>query len=138
VENKLIDANVLIRFLVESPQTISEKFKGVFTFFPKIERGEIHVYLSELVLFEVFFVLTKFYQVPQNEAAQKLSLLVSFKGIQMLDKSLISACLEELMKRKIDLVDVYLLELSKKKGIQEIYSFDHDLKKLGLRLLDVE
>ncbi len=138
VEISLVDTNVIIRYLVEHPDKIQSKFKGVFTFFPEVERGEIKIELSELVLFEAFFVLTKLYDVPQKEAAEKLSGIVSLKGVMMPDKPLISSCLKILQGEKIDLVDAYLLALSRRKNIKRIYSFDRDLSKRGLEALDIE
>jgi predicted nucleic-acid-binding protein len=123
---------------VEDPEKVHMKFRGVFTFFPKVENGEINVELRELVLFEAFFVLTKLYQVPQNEAAEKLSDIVSFTGIIMPDKPLILSCLEILQTEKIDLVDAYLLALSKKKKLKGIFSFDKDLLKRGLKTIAIE
>jgi len=132
VKTNLVDTNVIIRYLVETPDKIQTKFKGVFTFFPKVERGVIKIELCELVLFESFFVLTKLYEVPQKEAADKLSGIVSFKGVIMPDKPLILSCLKTLRTERIDLGDAYLLALSKKKNIKQIYSFDRDLSKRGL------
>ena len=138
MKTNLVDTNVIIRYLVESPDKIQIKFKGVFTFFPKVERGEVKIELCELVLFESFFVLTKLYEVPQKEAADKLSGIVSFKGVIMPDKPLLLACLKILRTEKIDLVDAYLLAFSKKKNIKQIYSFDRDLSKRGLEALDIK
>lgn len=138
MKTNLVDTNVIIRYLVETPDKIQTKFKGVFTFFPKVERGVIKIGLCELVLFEAFFVLTKLYEVPQEEAADKLSGIVSFKGVIMPDKSLVLSCLEILQTERIDLVDAYLLAFSKKKNMKSIYSFDRDLSKRGLNALDIE
>jgi len=138
VKTNLVDTNVIIRYLVETPDKIQTKFKGVFTFFPKVERGVIKIELCELVLFESFFVLTKLYEVPQEAAADKLSGIVSFKGVIMPDKPLILSCLEILQSERIDLVDAYLLAFSKKKNMKSIYSFDRDLSKRGLNALDIE
>ncbi|MDF7801881.1 hypothetical protein P4C99_20560 [Pontiellaceae bacterium B1224] len=69
MKHSLIDTNVIIRYLVEDPETIKPKFKGVYSFFEKVERGETKVLLPELVLFEAFFVLTSFYEVPTTKAA---------------------------------------------------------------------
>jgi len=138
VKTNLVDTNVIIRYLVETPDKIQTKFKGVFTFFPKVERGVIKIELCELVLFEAFFVLTKLYEVPQEAAADKLSGIVSFKGVIMPDKPLILSCLEILQTERIDLVDAYLLAFSKKKNMKSIYSFDRDLSKRGLNALDIE
>jgi predicted nucleic-acid-binding protein len=123
---------------VEDPEKVDMKFRGVFTFFPKVENGKVNAELCELVLFEAFFVLTKLYQVPQNEAAEKLFDMVSFMGIIMPDKPLILSCLEILQSEKIDLVDAYLLALSKKKKLKGIFSFDKDLLRRGLKSIAIE
>lgn len=138
MKTNLVDTNVIIRYLVENPDRVQHKFKGVFTFFPKVETGEIRIELCELVLFEAFFVLTRLYDVPQREAADKLAGLISYKGIVMTDKPLILSCLKILQRERIDLVDAYLLAASKKKNIKQIYSYDSDLSKRGLTTLSIE
>ena len=132
-----IDTNVIVRYLVETPETLPPKFKGVFSFFVKLERGTVTVFLPDLVLFETFFVLTSFYEVPQSTAADTLSRLIGFKGINMSHKPLILACLKRLKNHKIGLVDAYLIELAEREGGGEAYSFDSDLEKAGIRLLPV-
>ena len=161
MKTNLVDTNVILRYLVENPDSVQRKFKGVFTFFPRVERGEIKIELCELVLFEAFFVLpahlsskhvlrrkdekssgklrkqmgeikiewcefvlfeaffvlTKLYEVPQKKAADKLSGIVAYKGVVMPDKPLILSCLKILQTESIDLVDAYLLAVSKKKNI---------------------
>lgn len=74
----------------------------------------------------------------QNMAAEKLSGIVSFMGVTMPDKLLVLSCLEILQAEKIDLVDAYLLALSKKKKLKGIFSFDKDLSKRGLKALAVQ
>ncbi|VGO22866.1 PIN domain-containing protein [Pontiella sulfatireligans] len=138
MKHSLIDTNVIIRFLVEDPETIQPKFKGVYSFFDKVEKGELSVQLPELVLFEAFFVLHSFYEVPSDKAAETLDQIVAFKGVSMQDKGLMRSCLALLQNKKIDLVDAYILALSRKKGIKTVYSFDNDLKKNGLELLKVQ
>ncbi len=138
MKSNFIDTNVIVRYLVENPETIQIKFQGVFTFFPKVERGDIRIELAELVVFEAYFVLTKLYEIPPKEVAEKLSVIVSFKGIIVPDKVLILSCLEILRKKKLDLVDAYILAYAKKKSIKGVYSFDRDLSKYGLNLLEIK
>ncbi len=137
MKNRCIDTNVIIRYLVENPSTVNPKFKGVFTFFPRVEKGEITVELADLVVFEAFFVLTRHYKVPQKEAAEKLALIISFKGFRMSSRPLMLSCLKILREKKVDMVDAYLLVLAAKKGIHEIYSYDKNLSRQGLKLLEI-
>lgn len=138
MKHSLIDTNVIIRYLVENPENIKPKFNGIYSFFEKVEKGELQVQLPELVLFEAFFVLTSFYEVPVAKAAKTLDLIVALKGISMQDKGLMRSCLILLQNKKIDLVDAYILAVSHQKGIKTVYSFDNDLKKNGLELLAVK
>jgi len=131
----LIDTNVIVRYLVETPDTINSKFKNVFSFFEKLETGVKNAEIVDLVLFQTFFVLTSYYEVPAKETAEKLSQIVSFKGIVMADKDIIQACLKTLQTRKTDPVDAYLAAYAKKKQIKEIYSFDKGLSKLGVKVV---
>jgi predicted nucleic acid-binding protein len=110
----------------------------VFSFFEKVERAELCVQLPDLVLFEAFFVLTRLYDVPATEAADALDHMVAFRGVFMQDKVLMHSCLSILKTTKIDLVDVYILAVSRRKSISTVYSFDQDLEKNGLELLRID
>jgi predicted nucleic acid-binding protein len=133
-----IDTNVIIRYLVENPQTINPRFKGVYGFFEKLELGTLKAYLADIVLFQAFFVLTSYYEVPTAVAAEKLQIAVQFRGIQMYDKHVATECLQILQSENIDIVDAYLLAYSRSKGITGVYSFDNDFAMRGLPLLKVE
>ena len=134
MKSKIIDTNVIIRFLTENPKTIAPKFAAVFDFFIKLEKKEFTVFLPDLVIFEAFFVLTSYYEIEQKIVAAKLTELMLFAGIEMSDKLLLIACFEILKKQKVDLVDAYICALAKKRGDSEVYSFDKDIKKLDLKL----
>ena len=138
MKSRLVDTNVIVRFFVEDPKNVQEKFKGVFAFFEKVETAAVLVELPDLVLFEAFYVLTKTYKVSREEAADKLQDLVSLKGILMRDKPFIVLCLQKLQSKNIGLVDAFLLSTAEKRGIREIYSYDTDLSRHGLKLTTIE
>ncbi len=138
MRSKLLDANVILRFLVETPDTIPVRFKGVFSLFRDVESKETEVWIVDVVVFEVYYVLTRHYQVPRPVAVETLAELLGFAGVHMADKELVLACLELLRSKNVDLVDAYLAALARKRGDAEIYSFDKDLVKLGLKLLEIK
>jgi predicted nucleic acid-binding protein len=47
------------------------------------------------------------------------------------------SCLQIIREKQIDLVDAYLIAYSNEKGIKGIFSFDKDLTKTGLNLLEI-
>jgi predicted nucleic acid-binding protein len=133
-----IDTNVIIRFLIDTPATIDPGFKGVFHFFERIEEGTKTVHLPDIVLFQAFFVLTSYYNVPPSLAAEKLEQLVRLKGIAMPQKPVALECLRIVMRKKVDIVDAWIVAYSAANGISGAYSFDRDLTKFGLELLKAE
>lgn len=133
-----IDTNVVVRYLVGDPDRTAREFRGVFPFFEKLERGERRVLLVPLVVFQAYFVLTRYYEVPRAEAAGKLRELLSFRGLTVPEKSVLRKCLETLSGRSVDLVDAYLAALCTSRQLQGVHSFDKDLRKLGVELLPVD
>lgn len=133
-----VDTDVIIRYLVEDPDEMTAEFRGVFAFFEKLERGKRKALLTPLVLFQCYFVLTSYYDVPRPEAAEKLRALLSFKGLRVGEKPLLRKCLDILAERSVDLVDAYLAALCATGPRRGVYSFDQSLKKLGVTLLPVD
>ena len=138
MKSGIIDTNVIVRFLVETPENIESKFKGVFSFFEKIAKKQVCVELPELVVFETYFVLTRHYGIPSKITSEKLVEIISLSGIEMLNKPLILSCLETLKEKNVDLADAYIAAMCKQRGHSGVYSFDNDMKKLGLTLLEIK
>jgi len=133
-----IDTNVIVRYLTETVEDSDCRYKGVFRFFEKLETGSLKVFLPDLVLFQAYFVLTSFYNVPRAEAAEKLRRIVNFTGVDMLEKEIVTACLKRLEEQNLDLVDCYLLSWSENNGSGGVYSYDKDLEKNGLNLFPIK
>ena len=133
-----VDTNVVVRFLVEDPERTAREFRGVFPFFDKLERGERTALLTPLVLFQSYFVLTSYYEVPRAEAAAKLRDLLSFRGFTVPEKSVLRRCLDTLCERSVDLVDAYLAAVCGSRGLRGVYSFDERLLTLGMQPLPLD
>jgi len=133
-----LDTNVIVRYLTESPHHLDTEFEGVFSFFEKLESGNLSVFFPDIVLFQAYFVLTSFYKAPRSEVADKLRRIVEFPGIQMTEKNVIISCLGRLQSQNLDVVDCYLLAWTESRGVKCVYSFDRDLEKNGLELLKIK
>lgn len=138
MNRECIDTNVIVRFLVETPESITPQFKGVFRFFARLEDGSKSVFCPDIVLFQTYFVLTSYYGVPSRLAAEKLAHIVMFKGMHVTDKTIAAECFRLLMRDDIDIVDAWILSYSVAKGLGGVYSFDKDFSKRGMRLEKVE
>ena len=138
MSHECIDTNVIVRFLVETPKTIEAQFKGVFSFFEKLESCACIATLPDIVLFQTYFVLTSHYGVPGPEAAGQLAKILKFKGIILAEKNVALECLALLQHTKTDIVDAWIIAYSKFKKVSSVYSFDKGFISHGIRLLKVE
>jgi predicted nucleic acid-binding protein len=133
-----IDTNVVLRYLVEDPESIAPEFKGVFDFFATLDTGERTALLTPLVVFQSYFVLTSYYEVPRPQAASKLRSLLSFRGLRVPERAILRGCLGTLTERSVDLVDAYLASLCATRQLNGVYSYDEGLRALGVVLLPVD
>lgn len=125
----LIDTNVIVRFLIgeEGP-----KYQGLYEFFLSLERGEFNVQLDLIVLFQVIFVLTSFYQIPRTQVAEVLEELLTYRGIKVEHKKTIKRMLAIWKGHSLDIVDCYLLAVLESEPQRMLYSYDRDFDKFGI------
>jgi len=120
----LIDANVIIRFLVGDHK---EHLEISSIFFEEIERGEREVEILDSVLMEVFFALTKFYKIAKREVIDDLKKIIALRGV-VGDKILLIEVLNVMENKNIDFVDALICAKSKLYGYGKL-SFDTDAQK---------
>jgi predicted nucleic-acid-binding protein len=80
---KLPDSNTILRYLLGEDPDLYEKAVELFE---KVRTGEEKAVILESVLVECVYVLTKFYKVPEKEAAAKLQALFRYRGIMNEDR----------------------------------------------------
>lgn len=125
---KLIDTNVILRYLIgDTP----EKAERSALLMERFEKDEEKVEVLDVVVAEVIWTLEKFYKVPRKEIAEKLGMLLSFKGIKAFNKSILIRALDTHERKSIDFVNALLASYAEDRHVP-VYSFDEDLRKLGI------
>ena len=104
----LIDTNIVIRFLTKDHEEFSKKSAEIFK---KIEKGEIRAKISESVLAEIVYVITKIYGKDREFTANTIKKILDLKGIVNLDKSQLKRALNIFANQKIDIVDYPVLSI---------------------------
>ncbi len=125
----LLDTNVLIRFLTSDK---TQKFRGVYTLFESLERGDLRVELKLIVLFQVIFVLKSFYSVPIEEIATGMLDILEYKGIIVKEKRIVRRTLTLWHDNKLDIVDCYLVACLEGDRQNILYSYDRDFDKFEI------
>ena len=118
---KIVDANVIIRYLLNDVKDLAEKAVEI------IENSR--VYIPNEVIAEVVYVLEKVYRVDREDISSSLCLLFNYQTIEVSDKTLIFEAFGLYESRKLDFIDTLLYAYFKVTGY-EVLTFDEKLSKL--------
>lgn len=118
---KIIDANIVLRYLLKDDITLHKKALSV------LENSDLFV-PNEIVA-EIVYVLEKVYSIPKKEIAAVLCLFFLRENLSFLDLQLILNSLQIYMQYNIDYADALLVSY-KKTNSDEIFSFDKKLIKI--------
>lgn len=117
----VIDTNLLVRYLTWDD---SQKAKAVDNLLSKAEKGELKIFIPSIVIAELVWVLESFYQMYSSEIAELVEAVLHTPGIEVTEKSIIASALKLYRTKNIDLIDAWIIEFAKDRGIKTIYTFD--------------
>jgi len=121
----LPDTNFILRYLLRDNEL---HFVETSDYFEQVRVGKEYAIISESVLVECLYVLTKHYKVPRAEAAGSLGGILLYKGIVNPDRDVLSKALMLFAESTLDPVDCILLQKNAIEG-HAIRTFDRDLLK---------
>ncbi len=130
-----LDANVILRFLTGEPEEMHERSARLMA---RAEQGEVHIFVSPLVLAEVIWVLKSFYGNSMTEIADVIGALVSAQGIEVDDRELVIRAVQLAQEENVDYIDA-VLALQAAARDEQVCTFDRtDFKRLPVRWMEPE
>jgi predicted nucleic-acid-binding protein len=120
---KLVDANVILRYLLRDDESLFQKALEVLE---KVRTGEEKVVVLESVLTECVYLLLKIYRVNRSTIAEKLGGLLYYKGVVNLDKQDLIDSINLFGQTHLSFVDCLLCAKSKNNAMP-IVTFDAEL-----------
>ncbi len=123
---KLIDANVILRYLLKDDETL---FKRASSLLEKVKVGEEAVIIPESVLAESVYVLQKVYEIKREIIAEKLRELFAYKGIANSDKKDLIDSILLFGQTRLSIVDCIVCSKSINQNLS-LTTFDDELKKV--------
>lgn len=118
---KIIDANIILRYLLEDVPELSKKASEI------LETNE--VFIPSEVFAEIVYVLEKVYEVEREEISSTLIELINTQNINVTDRLLLKKALEFYSATNFDFIDTILYSYNKYKHYK-VFSFDKKLSKL--------
>ena len=121
----LLDANVLVRFLVQDdPQQGS----AATALFESAERREFRLHLDSLAVAESVYVLVGRYRRSRTEVVDTLLTVIDNAGVETAEAEIVIDALKRFAAKNVDFADAWLAARAAHVGYG-VASFDRDLDK---------
>jgi predicted nucleic-acid-binding protein len=121
----LLDANVLVRFLVQDEPKQSAAAAALFE---RAERGEVTLHLDGLVVAETVYVLLGRYRRSRSEVAGVLLAIIQNAGVEAMEEDVVTDALQRFAAVNVDFSDAWLAARSARLR-QAVASFDRDFDR---------
>lgn len=128
MESLILDTNSLLRFLLNDIPSQAQQTTELLS---KAKAKKVKVYIPQIIIFEIFFALDKYYKFLKTEVVDKIAALLSTKYLEIEDRLIFQDALELYKDKKIDFVDCFLICKAKDAGYS-LFTFDIQLKKLKI------
>ena len=126
IVKKLIDANVVLRYLLQDDDGL---FRKASTLLERAKLGEEAVVIPESVLAECVYVLLKVYKIERPVVSEKLRGLFAYKGIVNPDKKDLIDSIILFGQTQLSIVDCIACSKSINHGMS-LFTFDADLRSI--------
>lgn len=120
--SKLIDANIIIRFLLADDKKKADAIE-------KLLQSKEKFILTDVTISEIIWVLSSYYQEEKTAIVKKIAALINLPQITS-NKKILLLALSYFKEYNIDWIDAYLTAFAQYHKIKEIYSYDKDLDKI--------
>lgn len=125
-----VDTNYFLRFLLTDVSDQHTKAKELIL---AGSHGEKDLFTSLLVMFEIYWVLSSFYQKDKPEISNALQNLLDLQFIDIESRDLLSSSLKIYSNSNLDLEDAYNLVYAKSRKAKSLATFDIDLQKMFIK-----
>lgn len=124
-----VDANVILRFLLNDPLPMAQE---AATLFQAVANGQLILLVDDLIVAEMVWVLKSFYKQDIATIAATLRDFLLQEGIETTDKPTILHALTLFETKNVDFVDALLTARMIAKGISTVFGFDRHFDRLPL------
>lgn len=125
----LLDTNSLLRFLLNDVPEQSDK---VVELLDKAKAGNVKLFVAQIVIFEITFILEKYYHFPKEKIIDGLGTLLASSYLEIQDRSVFQEAIELFKTKNIDFVDCFLVSKANEDNAA-VFTFDKDLNTLAAK-----
>lgn len=121
-----IDTNYLLRFLLKDIRSQYQEAKQLLL---KGAQGEEKLVTSTVVFFELYWVLSSYYEKNKSDLVRLLKKVLDLDFLVLKERLILRDSVEDFSDTNFDLEDCYNLSFAKTNKIKEFKTFDEKLVK---------
>ncbi len=129
---KAVDTNILVRFLVKDDDAQARKVLGLFK---QAEARKETFFVPLLVVLELVWVLESVYNCTRTEIIDAVETLAMMPVIRFEDVRIVHAVIEYGRSSGVDLADLLIGLVARRKGCDTVLSFDKHAAQSDLFVL---
>jgi len=127
-----VDTNVFTRLFVKDDTGQHEQARELFTL---AQEGKVRLLTGHPVFFELAWVLSYTYKVPNSEILDRLESILSFGGLKVSDRDFIAEAISLARATNSSFADSYIAASLQRLQANEVATFDKKhFSKLGTNL----
>lgn len=123
---KAIDTNVLVRFLVQDDE---QQMQIATQLLANAETNKQPLFVSNVVVLELMWVLKSVYDVPRDEILDSLGELLSMVALEFQDSLSVRDFVSSAQNNTYDLADLLIPHIARGKGCDTTLTFDKKVAK---------
>jgi len=132
VDKLFLETSIFIRYFTEDDP---RKFQDCVRLLEIIEKGKLRPYTSNIVVFEILFVLTRIYQFSKKDVIEAIKKILTLRNLALIEKTNTKRAIKLFEKYSIKFPDC-LISTQIPQGVK-IVTYDDDFKKIdGLTSID--
>lgn len=120
-----IDSNVFLRFLTRDDEPMYIDCKK---FLELIKDGKLRPYISNIIILEIIFVLTKIYKFPKSKVLEDVKLLLRLRNLTLIEGTETKKALKLFKKHNIKYQDCLIA--SQIPETIRLVTYDKDFDKI--------
>lgn len=121
-----VDTNYFLRFLRND---IPEQSAAAKMIFLDAAAGKVTLLTSTVVIFEIYWVIHKFYRSDKNEVVKRLREILEMNFVVIEERETLIKALEEYLRTTLDFEDCYNLVFSREREAKEFRTFDKKITR---------
>jgi predicted nucleic acid-binding protein len=118
-----LDTDILMRHFLQDHPDHSPRATA---YIARVERGEIQVRISEIVVFETVFLLSRHYKQSKEVVRDLVLGFLALPGVVMPGKRHFTRVFELYVELNVAFADAYHIALMERQGLDEVVTFDRE------------